>query len=347
MKQKNKVTIYALGGCGINIVLKAMSEVIPKNQTGIADINYVLADTTTSNLPVETLNDDTKIYLVPGTNGAGKDKKVTYHNFKPYLNSFIETYTSGYYNILVSSMSGGTGPVMMFMLLDEFMKRNIPTICILVGNADNLQEAENTQKTMLQLKKLAKDHNKPVPACMFFNDFKADKQQNHIDYIDNQAIVSIQALAMLLSGQNKAVDNKDITHWLHYNKLRSEIPSSLIQLCIFTATDYQKGNYGIVSVSEILLLKSEKDQVPIEQVINSSPVVRAVGFINEAAQMGADTIIDSHFYVLTPYIIPEYEDYLRKKLNGHKESAKELIELVNATLYEGSEYNENDDGVIL
>jgi hypothetical protein len=64
------LNIYACGGAGINIAKKI--------KNGIANIYYI--DNSTSNL--KDITDRSKVYRVSGMDGAGKDFKITYENFK-------------------------------------------------------------------------------------------------------------------------------------------------------------------------------------------------------------------------------------------------------------------------
>jgi hypothetical protein len=68
--EKTMMNVYACGGAGVNIAKKI--------KNGLSNIYHI--DTSTSNL--KDITDRSKVYRVSGMDGADKDFKVTYENFR-------------------------------------------------------------------------------------------------------------------------------------------------------------------------------------------------------------------------------------------------------------------------
>lgn len=89
------IKVYAAGGAGINVA---------KQLTDL-DIDVNMIDTSESNLKACGTNN---VFLVDGLDGAGKNRKISYDNFKDISSDvLIKFKPSEQLNVVISSVSGG------------------------------------------------------------------------------------------------------------------------------------------------------------------------------------------------------------------------------------------------
>lgn len=89
------LNIYACGGTGINIA----------RQIKDLDVNIFYIDGSDSNL--KGVSED-QVFLIPDQDGAGKDRTVTYNNFKNIVEDVLIRFKpSETLNVVISSLSGG------------------------------------------------------------------------------------------------------------------------------------------------------------------------------------------------------------------------------------------------
>ena len=349
---KNTVTVYNVGGCGVNIGHKAFN-VIPIDQRGVAKINWVFADTTDSNFPKDDTKKDIEnvfYYSVPGAEGAGKEKEIAYRCFKPEVNSFLDKYQPGDFNIIVSSMSGGSGNVMAALLLKELLDRDKAVVSIYIGNSTSGKEAGNTRKTYNQLKFMSQNLNKPIVCKFLFNDYKAIGVEGELyrSYVDDQAIATIQSLALLFSGENKEMDVNDIKHFLRYDIHGEEpITPSVIELWAMPGEEYFRGGYGFAVTAQILLYGSREEAENGDMVPNTNPVFSQTSYLSDFTQKTSDISIPTNFYFLTTSALGKYNEHIVSKWQHYNDEAA----LLEANAKEARGFDEsikvNKDGFML
>ena len=211
--ERGKATIFACGGCGINIG----SLFIPfrnKEDTGFADLDVVFLDTSKANL--HKVGSEEKVYIVEGLDGSGKVRAENHKQISECVLDILQTHKPGDINFVLSSASGGSGSVIAPLLVQELLQRNLPVIVIAIGSTDSRIELENTIKTLKSYEAIAQMRKVPVNALYYEN--SKDMVRSDVDERVQSAIVMFAAL---FSRQNRELDSSDLNNWLYYNKVTS------------------------------------------------------------------------------------------------------------------------------
>lgn len=212
---KGKVSVYACGGCGINIASKLLD--YNHSKEGLADLDVVFLDTSHANLDRNKKHD--KTYVVDGLDGSGKVRAENHKQISECVLDILQTFKPSDLNVVLSSGSGGSGSVIAPSLVQELLLRNIPVIVITVGSMDSRIELENTIKTLKSYDAIAQIRKSPVVSMYFENKKESPRKDN-----DENICKSIVAFLALFSKQNKELDSSDLHNWLFYNRVTSYDP---------------------------------------------------------------------------------------------------------------------------
>ena len=129
------ISVFCAGGCGTNI---------GKQITDLdIEVNYI--DTSTSNLKgVKSDN----IFVLENIDGAGKDRSKTYEHFKDIAGDVVIKFKpSPSLNVVVSSLSGGSGSIIAPLIAKELIRQGHNTIVIAIDSKHSVKELDNTIKT--------------------------------------------------------------------------------------------------------------------------------------------------------------------------------------------------------
>lgn len=288
----SNVRVYGCGGCGVNLVTKTLTP--EETGPGYAKMNFTIVDTSSSNLDKNN-NPNVGKFLVPGMDGTGKDRAFAKKMIEPHINAILEENTPGQFNIVIFSLSGGTGSVAGPLLIREMINRGIDVVGIAVGNTSNGKEAENSLKGVGTLQGLSSKLSSSM--VVEFHWIDANTSMNHADEMIAR---SVRALSILNSGKNHAMDSKDIHNWLNFHK-HTTVPPQLVEFFIAVEESGQERNITIPAISTAsLLLSKEEAQLELNQpygctgwlapaVVEGSTVPKNVHFILAAATLN-DTI---------------------------------------------------------
>lgn len=174
------INIYALGGCGINILDKLYDQHLLVDDTKSDKVNpeeynmptpYAL-DTSLSNLEKVNENifgEDKERRMLISDIGAGKDRSSLQHEIQKYIDRHKVTDTAKDINILIFSLSGGSGSVIGPMLAYEFAKRGKAVIIVGVIDVGSRQDCTNSIDTMKELDATARKYGQYYPLMLFNN----------------------------------------------------------------------------------------------------------------------------------------------------------------------------------
>lgn len=213
-KTRNTVKIFGLGGCGTNIVLGTE---IPAGATGFATFEKIVFDTSRSNL---RNNDNVKHFIIPGSDGTGKDQKLAHDLGKQYIDQLLLENEPADFNILVASASGGTGSVLSLIAGSEILKRGKAVVFILVTSSASELETSNSLKTVKNYYRQARVLKQPIICSLHMNTSSKSR-----DTVNREASVVIKSLTLLLSGVNGELDRTDLSNWLNYTRVVGMQPS--------------------------------------------------------------------------------------------------------------------------
>lgn len=203
MEQNKSVNIYGCGGFGINIA-NLLSD-LPKSG---ANYSTYLIDTSSSNLRIRQSTDN--FYRIPNCDGSGKNPALNYAAIKQHLPSVLDKFVPTEINLIVASLSGGSGNVIMAELAENLWADGKEVIFYLIGSREDLTATNNTRNLMASLRNKARAAGKC--AVVYYDDNMASTQD---DNVDNDMVTSISAFLELYSGNHSRLDSTDIRNWLN------------------------------------------------------------------------------------------------------------------------------------
>lgn len=313
MNQRNTLSIYACGGTGINLSTKVIS--IPTSATGFPEVEHTLIDTSESNMDAEGKKGK-NVYLIPGLEGAGKERRFGYENAEPHINPILTKFKPKDVSIVIFSLSGGSGSVLGPLIIRELLDRDLDVIAFCIGNCDNGKEADNSLKTISTLQGISSKSKKPIIARFYHNDNKSPRGQ-----VDVQIENDIRGLAMLLSGFNRELDNRDIHNFLHYN-MSTGLPAQLVDLIVYAKTEKSEDPSGFTAIGIASLLTNKEDML-----LNMGQPYGCVGYmpsgITEAFAAG---VYPLHF-ILTNALINERIEKYKKSVEEFTKAKEQLASM--------------------
>lgn len=198
--------IYACGGTGSNVA-KSVKDLN-------AEICYI--DTSDSNLRGVDID---HVFLVPGITGAGKDRTLTYDKFKDISEDvLIKFRPSDELNIVVSSLSGGSGSIISPLLVKELISSGKNTIVIGIDSRHSVIELNNSVKTLKTYKSISDATGKSI--SLFYIENHSRKEA------DQQAMHFINLLTLLVDKENTdEFDVTDLRNFINFDKTTDNNPS--------------------------------------------------------------------------------------------------------------------------
>lgn len=254
----NTVTIYALGGTGINII-QPLRSLKTAGSEGYADISYLMADTAKSNL----VGDNSDFYHVENrnenTDGSGKERKVNLAACRAAVPVILDTLPPGDLSILVHSASGGSGSALGNVLASELLSRKKDVVVFLVGSQTCFKEVTNSLECLLSYKKIVDTKQRPLAVRYFDNSLTETKQLTN-----EQVHVAILIMALVWSGEHLGLDRKDLHNFLNYQNVTSYEPA-LVALEEYVKEGVKHEDGQPVS-SVVTLVKEGESENPGEMV---------------------------------------------------------------------------------
>lgn len=237
---KGTTKIYACGGAGINVakVFEPMRGKITA-MFSVLDICYL--DTSPANLQDPTLPRDS-IYRIPGVNGSGQVRKENAEKIFAHAPQMLEKHRPAKNNIVIHSLSGGSGSVIGPALVAEMLAAGESVVVITIGEDDTVKHMENTHMSIMSYMNIAAQNEKPVIAAYFQNSNLTPEAD--VNKGINQLVT---ALTVLYSGENIGMDERDLFNWLNFNAVTRFGPQ-LSLLSVFEGTDVGTNIGDIISV---------------------------------------------------------------------------------------------------
>ena len=330
--KKNVISIYACGGAGINIATQALK--IPSGATGFPDIEITLVDTSDSNIDKESIKDK-NIYLIPGLDGSGKDRRFGYENAAPHIVPILRNYKPKDFSIIIFSLSGGSGSTIGPLLVKELIERDQNVFCFVIGNLANGTEAENSLKTIATLQGISSKLKKPIVAKFYENDDETPR-----GFVDIQIENDIRALSILLSGMNIELDDEDIHNFLYYNTLPSmkQLNAQLVDLVVYHKKEDSRDPTGFIAIAVASLLSDKSDPL----LLMGQPY-GCVGFMPPALIESTQSKMNPFHFILTNAHLNDRIEKFNKVVRDFELSKEQIAKTANLKLTEGI----NEDGFVL
>lgn len=256
MKQ-NKVTIFAVGGCGINIVSPLM-KAATKDAKGFADLTFGMIDTSHSNLP--DVGADSHFYHVGSrhelTDGSGKIRSTNVDYARQAVPQILAKWEPGDLSIVVHSGSGGSGSLIGNLLTQDLVSKGKNVVVILIASRTCLKEVDNVCDTIKTYQKVAVTTGRPVP-CYYL-----DNKLLGMAAADSLARVAILFLTAVWSGENKGLDRKDLENFLNYDRV-SQYKPAIVALEVWSGATVGTNDRNDMPVSTVVsIVKPGEDPDP-------------------------------------------------------------------------------------
>lgn len=303
------IRVYLCGGTGVNIGKKIKSKV---------DLVYV--DTSTSNLKNV---DKELIMLIEDMDGAGKLRSNTYEKFKDIVDDvLIKFKPSNELNIVISSLSGGSGSVCSPLITKRLLEEGKNVMVLAVDSKHSVIEINNTIKTLKTFKSISNNISKNVSIVYFDNTNRTE--------IDNKCVWTVELMTLLVDKQRtEEFDISDLHNFLNFDKVTdTKANVSFVEIRNNDAIVQEK-NTSIVST--ILLTKDRNS------TINSAlPEYLATCVVTDKDYTVGDVRIDNVVGLLA-ITIDQLEAQIKELSDNKKINKVRTVEVVS----------DNDDGMIL
>lgn len=231
-KDISNMTVYACGGCGVNI------------GRAIKDLNIDVCFVDGSDSNVKGIDTD-KVFLVPEMAGAGKKRSITHEHFLPVAEDvLIKFKPSTNLNVVVSSISGGSGSILSPALVKELVSRNLPVIVIAVDSRSSVIELQNSVNTLRTFKGVSTVTKKAVSLFYIENTNRKEADQRAAQFIN---------LLTVLTDKEKTdeCDVTDLYNFINFDEVTDNKPSvSFLEVGQNEPVNPEKGT---VVVSTILM----------------------------------------------------------------------------------------------
>lgn len=291
------ISVFACGGCGSNIA-KQISDLD-------IEVNYI--DTSTSNLKgVKSDN----IFVLENIDGAGKDRSKTYEHFKDIASDVVIKFKpSSSLNVVVSSLSGGSGSIIAPLVAKELIRNGHNTIVIAIDSKHSVKELDNTIKTFKTYKSISDGIKKAVSIFYIENSNRKES--------DNKAVWFINLLSLLVNRQHtEEFDTTDLTNFINFDRVTDNIPTVSILEVNENETINPEKNTTIVSS---ILLTTDKHST-IKPVV---PEYLSTCIVTDPQYKNEDIRVDNILGKLS-IIVEEMEREIKdlqdnKKINKFKE----------------------------
>lgn len=308
---KMSLNIYCCGGTGVNIG-KRINDL---------DFSVYFIDSSRSNL--KDLNSE-YVFLVEDMDGAGKNRKITYEKFKEFAETILIKFKpSKALNIVISSLSGGTGSVISPLITKKLIENGHSTIVIGIDSTNSAIEIENSVKTLKSYKSISNATGKPIALYYVENNVREEADKEVLDFIN------VIGNILLNTQITEEFDLTDLHNFINYDNVTENDPDVGI-LTVSPNVEYV-GEKNTHVVSSIFITNN-----PNSKISNPKPDYLATCIVTDPDYSEVDTRIDNTIGKL-PIII----EHLEKELEVLKENRKTIK-------VKSLEVNSNtEDGLVL
>lgn len=308
--------VYAAGGTGANIV----------SQIRDLDVETCYIDTSKSNL---SGIDDDLIFLTPDMDGGGKNRSLVYDKFRHHVDDILIRFKpSDRLNVVISSLSGGSGSIIGPMVTKELISKGYNVIVIAVDSQHSVKEIDNTVKTLKTYQSFSDLTKKPI--SMFYIENTSRKEA------DQHAIRFINLLSLLVNKDHTAeFDTADLSNFINFTNVTDNQPSvSIIEI---NANETVIPEKGTSLVSTILVTTKSDGALSINPTIAAAkPEYLATCIVTDANYRNEDLRVDNVIGKL-PLMVTALEESIQK----HKDN-KQLNKIVDMKVGPT-----NSDGLVL
>lgn len=223
-----RISIYGCGGTGINRAAdlqSVMEESKIDHNTPFGKVDWYAVSTSESDMA--PAGPAFKQWLPSGIDGAGKSQKnaVAVFGRDDTVNEIFKQLPPADVCIIITSTSGGTGPIASAAFANEILKRGKTPVMVAIGSEGSQREATNTVNSLKTFNNTAK-RNKAAMPCFFVS--RGNHEQR--EAVDVEARTILRHLVMTISGEHDQLDGEDIKNALNPARVYTDIRTGLYRL---------------------------------------------------------------------------------------------------------------------
>lgn len=218
------IKVLSCGGGGINVAKKVIE---PLGTLGAGfskiDIDYIDtadADVRQNNIPLDKFFQVTASgHSAQEISGTGGQRHVLINDVSKWVPTYLDKrgYTekkTHEFFVVVFSAGRGSGSTIGPLIVNGLLSRNIPTLCIVIGDSYSEEATKNTIKTIESLQNIAVSKNKALSVVYYNNHAFSDKGNNGEDIVNKALSIDMSILSAFLSGENGGIDYNDMCHFI-------------------------------------------------------------------------------------------------------------------------------------
>lgn len=273
---KGRIRLFNCGGIGTNIA-KVFEPDRNKPRAGFGNLEAVYIDTSDSDLDATIPRD--AVYLldkkVTGEviDGSGKIPLENSEEIANVIKEVLSAHPPLDFNIINSSLSGGSGSVFARLLARELVNRGCNVVLIAVatwGDRVEIQNSLNCVKSYDAIARTAK-----TPLAMYFGSYGQGTATADVNKTIQEVISGLQ---VLFSRQNKGMDTKDLGNWNNYTKGTSYEPK-LVSLHMIDSDEAFTQIGQVITVASLAApgVEANLPMIPDYRVRGSSDVSAIAG----------------------------------------------------------------------
>ncbi len=274
------IVVHACAGAGISIADKAC-EFIEKMECskGRADIVFNALDTSEANFKdtqflqeVVNLHKISSVSLDNGIlDGSGGVRAHAVESISKGTREYLDANKyavpkKGEIHFVVASASGGTGNMIATELLSNFIAKEIPVICVFIGDSSNAKYAENTRKTLLTINNLSQKSERATTIRYLINDYTRFKNVQQAITHNNSEIVILLDFLSIFNGDVKDLDFQDLTNLINPKVKDFSIPKGVYSLIskVGGASSAENLANNLLPIVNRTIVQNFEEYVPLE-----------------------------------------------------------------------------------
>lgn len=210
------IRFYACGGTAIN-QLRAYRDNHPGDPRLHGEEKYSYIDTSFANLDGALLSET---FTLKEADGSGSDRKKNALAIVKVLPEILLAHQPADFNVVIFSMSGGTGSVAGPIILKELRRQGLKAVGVTSAAFTSGKKSSNAIDTMTGLELAVAQIGRPIVLNYTPNDPLKTDSDNNI-----KPLFVLQTLAKLASGKNGHLDGADLGNLFDFDQVSSYKPS--------------------------------------------------------------------------------------------------------------------------
>jgi hypothetical protein len=319
------IRFYSCGGTAIN-QLRAYRDNHPADADSHGTEQYSYIDTSFANLHGAAASET---FTLADADGSGSNRRANATRIKQAMPEILINHPPADFNIVIFSMSGGTGSTAGPILLKELLEQGKTVIAVTSAAFTSGKKASNAIDTFTGLELTVAAVKRPIVISYTPNDPAKTDADNNL-----KTLFILQTLAKLASGKNGHLDSSDVANLFDFHKVTKYEPS-LALLDVYAGEDHLTREVG-QAIGVAGLLKSTDSIMPPVQAAYDT-----VGYL----PAGGKDYAHSFYYVVS---ITKLNDVV-KTMKDLKELAEKKERVVNtvSTLANAGQSVDDDTGLVL